>query len=284
VTHASRPNVTLGLVLGLSLGAGVAGAQEWRTLEASRQSRGDGPATVRVEFAAGTIDLSSTADPVLYRMKLRYDAERTAPVANFDAADRSVTIGTRSAGSKGWHGGAREGNTLHAELSKGIPMRLALELGATRGTLSLGGLRLADLTLKAGASETSLDFDVPNTESLDMFDLDAGAAHITVRRGGNARAKRVHLNVGAGELDYDLGGEWEGDVDFTVNVAVGSMTLRIPTDVGVRVQAKTFLADFSKSGLEKRGSAWVSPGYDTAKRRASVKVTAVLGSFRVISR
>jgi predicted membrane protein len=63
---------------------------------------------------------------------------------------------------------------------------------------------------------------------------------------------------------------------------VGSMTLRVPQDVGVRVQAKTFLVDFSKAGLEKRGSAWVSPGYDNAKRRAQVKVTAVLGGFEVV--
>jgi hypothetical protein len=239
---------------------------------------------VRIEYAAGTIDLAPTSDAVLYRMKLRYDAQRTAPVATFDAADRSVTIGTRSAGRKGWRSEAKEGNTLHAELATGVPMRLALELGATRGSLDLGGLRLADLSLKAGASETTLDCGAPNAESLDMFDLDAGAAHVTVRRGGNARAKRVHVNVGAGELDYDLNGDWAGAVDLTANVAVGKLTLRVPADAGLRVQAKTFLADFGNAGLEKRGSAWVTPGYENARRRALVNVTAVLGGVEIVRR
>jgi hypothetical protein len=277
-------NSSLRLGLGLSLSAGLAGAQEWRSIESSRQLRGNEAATVRVEYGAGTVDLGATSDPVLYRMKLRYDAERTAPVASFDAAARSVTIGTRSAGTKGWRSGAKEGNTFRAELSGAVPMRLALELGATRGKLALGGLRLADLSLKAGASETTLDFNAANTEALGMFDLDVGAAHVTIQRGGNARARRVHVNIGAGELDYDLSGDWDGEVDLTANVAVGSMTLRVPLDAGVRVNAKTFLADFSKAGLEKRGSAWVSPGYDAAKRRVLVNVTAVLGGFEVVRR
>lgn len=241
-------------------------------------------ASVRVEYGAGTIDLVPTDDAVLYRMKLRYDAERSAPVASFDAAARSVTLGTRSAGAKGWRSGAREGSTMHAELSRAVPMRLALELGATRGTVALGGVRIADLSLKAGASETTLDFATPNPEALGMFDLDVGAAHVTLHRGGNARARRVHVNIGAGELDYDLTGDWSGEVDLTANVAVGSMKLRVPPDAGIRVHAKTFLADFGKAGLEKRGSAWVSPGYDAAKRRVLVNVTAVLGGFEVIRR
>jgi hypothetical protein len=246
--------------------------------------RGEGTASVRVEYGAGTIDLGPTGDAVLYRMKLRYDAELTGPVASFDEAARSVTIGTRSAGSKGWRSGAREGNTLRAELSRAVPMRLALELGATRGNLALGGLRIADLSLKAGASETTLDFDSPNTEALGMFDLDVGAAHVIIQRGGNARARRVHVNIGAGQLDYDLTGDWDGEVDLTANVAVGSMTLRVPADVGIRVNAKTFLADFGRTGLEKRGGGWVSPGYDSAKRRVLVNVTAVLGNFEIVRR
>jgi hypothetical protein len=278
----SRLTLACGLGLGLSLRP--AGAQEWRNIESSRQLRGNDAATVRVEYGAGTVDLGATSDPVLYRMKLRYDAERTAPVASFDAAAGSVTIGTRSAGTRGWRSGAKEGNTFRAELTSAVPMRLALELGATRGKLALGGLRLADLSLKAGASETTLDFGSPNSEPLGMFDLDVGAAHVTIQRGGNARARRVHVNIGAGELDYDLTGDWDGEVDLTANVAVGAIKLDVPQDVGLRVRAKTFLADFGRAGLEKRNGTWVSPGYDSAKRRVEVNVTAVLGGFEIIRR
>lgn len=259
-------------------------AQEWRTIESSRQLRGDAPATVRVEYAAGTFDLSGTDDPVLYRMKLRYDARRSTPVAGFDDATRTVTLGTRGLSSGTWHRDTRKGSTLRAEITRTAPIRLTCALGATRGDLALGGLRITEFTLKAGASETHVDFATPNPESSAVVDIDVGAASVSVRRGGNARASRIHANVGAGTLDYDLAGDWTGDVAVSANVAVGSMRLRVPADAGVRVRARTFIADFGRAGLEKRGDAWVSPGFDSAARRIRVDVTVALGGFEVVRR
>ena len=272
------------LVTAHSLVARTAGAQEWRTLESSRQLRTAEPTSVRIEFAAGTIDIGPTSDALLYRMKLRYDAERGTPVATFDEASRSLTIGTRSAGSLTWNSHSREGSTLRAELTRSAPLRMALELGAAHGDIQLGGLRLTDLSLKTGATRLRIDFSEPNREALAGFDLDVGAAEVTVTRGGNAHAGRVRINVGAGALDYDLSGAWEGETDLTANVAIGQLTLRVPTDVGVRVTARTFLAGFERLGLEKRGDMWYSPGYDNAKRRLTAHVTAVLGGFELIRR
>jgi len=272
------------LVTAHSLVARTACAQEWRTLESSRQLRTAEPTSVRIEFAAGTIDIGPTSDALLYRMKLRYDAERGTPVATFDEASRSLTIGTRSAGSLTWNSHSREGSTLRAELTRSAPLRMALELGAAHGDIQLGGLRLTDLSLKTGATRLRIDFSEPNREALAGFDLDVGAAEVTVTRGGNAHAGRVRINVGAGALDYDLSGAWEGETDLTANVAIGQLTLRVPTDVGVRVTARTFLAGFERLGLEKRGDMWYSPGYDNAKRRLTAHVTAVLGGFELIRR
>ncbi len=259
-------------------------AQEWRTLTSSRQLQSDAPATVRVEYVAGTLDLAPTTDPVLYRTALRYDAERTVPLAAFDAGSRSLTVGTRSASRTDWKSGNRDGSSLTAALTTRAPLRLFLELGASRADVQLGGLRLSELEVRTGASEVRLDVSTPNSEDLVRFDLDVGAADVTVRNGGNLRARVTHVNVGAGALDYDLGGSWDGEMDVSANVAVGSMTLRAPTDVGLRIVARTFLAGFEKAGLEKRGDAWYSPDYDAAKRRATVRVTAVIGGFEVIRR
>lgn len=268
----------------LSAAGGGLRAQEWRSLESSRQLRSDAPAVVRVEYAAGTLNLNPTTDAVLYRMKLRYDAERSTPVAAYDAGARTMTIGTHSAVASGWRSTRGDGNTLQADLSNRVPFRLALELGATRADVQLGGLRLTDLDVRTGASELHVDVDAPNTESPAQFNLDVGAADATIRRAGNLHASRVRINIGAGSLDYDLAGSWTGDVELEANVAIGSLTLRVPSDVGVRVTARTFLADFDRTGLMKRGDAWYSPGYEGAARHADVRVTAVLGGFDLVRR
>jgi len=272
------------LIAGGGPPAHALGAQEWRTLESSRQLRSDAPATIRVEYAAGTIEFGPTTDGTLYRMKLRYDAERSAPVANFDATARTVTIGAHSAPSAAWKSGTRGGNTLHAAVTTRVPLHLALELGAVRADVQLGGIQLRGLDLRTGASELRLDVDSLNTESLEAFKLDVGAADVEVRRGGNLRAAQIDANVGAGKLDYDLDGAWEGTTSFDATVALGTLTLRVPPDVGLRVTARMFLAGFKRAGLVKRGDSWYSPGYDDATRRADVRVTTVFGGFEVIRR
>ena len=257
-------------------------AQDWRTLESSRQRTGDDPVAIRVEYAAGRIDLRPTADRVLYRMHLRYDADHVGPVATYDAATRTVTMGVRSTRSASWNSHGDESGTMTAELPRGVPLRLALELGATEGRILLGGLRLADLSLKTGAAEIRIDVPEPNAESLGTASLDVGAAKVVIARAGNLRPGRVHLNVGVGSLDYDLSGDWTGEVALDVSLALGGVTLRAPDDVGVRVDASTFLVDLGKSGLVRRGSVWETPNYDAAHRHATVHLNAALGSFEIV--
>ncbi|MCX5756837.1 MAG: hypothetical protein NTX19_12125 [Gemmatimonadetes bacterium] len=124
----------VGVILATVAAATPASAQQWRTLESSRQIRSTDAATVRVEYAAGTIDLLPMSDVLLYRMTLTYDAERSQPIAAFDEAAGTVTIGTRSASSH-WDHGKSDGSTFRAELSRNVPLRVSMELGAARGTI-----------------------------------------------------------------------------------------------------------------------------------------------------
>jgi hypothetical protein len=281
----TRVSTALVGMAAVALGAGRGGAQEWRTLESSRQARGPiAPIDVRVQYAAGTIDITPTAEPILYRIALRYDAEQAEPMASFDEDTRILQLGVRALGSMAWRSGNRDGGSLSASLSDQAPMRLSLELGATRARVQLGGLKLRRLELRTGAAETRVDVGAPNSDSLDLVSLDIGAAKVTVARAGNLRARRAEITVGAGALDYDLAGVWTGETTLDATVAVGGLTVRIPADAGVRVTATTFLASFDKAGLVKRGDAWESPGYADAARRVRIDATATLGSFEIVRR
>ena len=86
--------------------------------------------------------------------------------------------------------------------------------------------------------------------------------------------------MGVGSLDLDLGGEWTRDIDVDASVAMGGLTLRVPSDAGVRVKVSSFLASFDKSGMSKRSDGWwYSDGYDSAARRIRVKMDAAFGKF-----
>lgn len=274
-----------GLAACAAMALPIAGyGQTWRTVTSSRQMRGSEPVAVRVVHAAGTATLESSDDDVLYRMHLRYDAERSAPVSVFDDAARTLTIGTRTSGTSSWSGRSREGSTLRAALGRSAPLDLSVELGAVQADLFLGGLRVRAFELRAGASEVAVDIDRPNAETTATADIDVGAAKVVVRRAGNLRAARARVTVGAGSLDYDLTGEWSGTVEVTANVAVGGLTLRVPPDAGVRVSARTYLAGFDRAGLVRDGDDWVSPQYNEARRRVTVRATTVLGGLDIVRR
>jgi hypothetical protein len=271
------------LVLALTVAAPRVGAQDWRTLDAFQRLRGNDTLSVRVEYGAGRIDLAPTRDPVLYRMRLRYDAERSSPVASYDSAAHRLVLGTRGA-SGTWSSQHRDGSTLTAALTTGAPIRLALELGAATGTIQLGGLRLADLALATGATELRVDVSDPNRESLSEARLDIGAATLTATRFGNVRARRLEIALGVGALDLDLDGAWEGDLDVSANVALGSMTVRVPADAGIRVRSNTFLVNLEKTGLEKRGNVWVSRDEESARRHVTIRLSGAFGEFEIVRR
>ncbi len=258
-----------------------AGAQHWRTLDASRQLRDTAPVAARVAYGAGKIEVKAAASSMLYEMSLKYDADHTEPIARYDSATRSLSLGVRSHGVK-FSGGDHESGALHAELSARVPIDLSLELGAVQGELQLGGLRLTDLSLKAGAADLTLRFDEPNRERLRSMALDIGAADVRILHAGNAGAERVRVNVGVGKLDLDLGGDSARDVEVSANVAIGDFTLHVRQDVGVSVDATTFLASFEKQGLERRGDSWVTPNFGSATRHVTVRVNAVLGGFTLL--
>ena len=52
-------------------------------------------------------------------------------------------------------------------------------------------------------------------------------------------------------------------------VAIGKMTLRVPDDVGVRLEIKRVAAGFDHEGMVKRDDAWYSKNWDTRHAQAA---------------
>jgi predicted membrane protein len=100
---------------------------------------------------------------------------------------------------------------------------------------------------------------------------------------GNARCREISLAGGAGSIVLDFTGAWTDAFrsDAEVVVGLGSLTLRLPEDLGVEVRMTRFLASFAKEGFERRGSRYVSPNYDRARAHVQLHVKAALGDIDV---
>jgi hypothetical protein len=279
-----RPAVLLTAAASLAAASPLA-AQSWRTLTSARQRHGETQLTVDVSYAAGEFRLHAAPPGTLYQMDLRYDEDRFTPVREYDAAAARLSLGVRGVRDDNIDfGRKRNGPTpsLDLGLSPDIPLTLNLDLGAVRSQVDFGGLALRSVRYRTGASESTLRFSRPNAEPCSTLRLEAGAAAFQAWSLGNANCRVISFDGGVGDVTLDFGGAWRGSIRAELRVALGSLTLMLPRDAGVAVRVSRFLASFERSGFEKRGDTFYTPGYESASRQLIIDVTAAFGGVSVV--
>ena len=264
----------------------VASAQDdpqWRSLDVSRQLRDSTPQRIKVQYGAGRVDVRGTDAPLLYGMHLRYDELRAVPLHRYDSEQRSAVLGleSRSAYSRVSSGSRTESGELRLVLPRTVPLDLDLEFGGTEAMLDLGGLSLQSVRLECGATDATVGFTTPNRAHMRELNVDVGAASFTALNLGNANADQIRVRGGMGSVDLDFSGSWQRDLTVLTRVAIGKMTLRVPDDVGVRLEIKRVAAGFDHEGMVKRDDAWYSKNWDTAPRKLRIRAETVFGDLEV---
>lgn len=262
--------------------AGEAGAQSWRSMEVSRQLRDSGSHEVRVRYGAGRFTMRPTGQPVLFHMNLRYDEERMRPVHEYNGDARTIALGIDGESVR-WarYASTRNESEMRLQLSDAVPMDLRLELGATHARVDAGGLSLTNLRIETGAADAVLDFSSPNRSTMRSLDLQLGAASFVITNLGNANVERIRIEGGVGTVDLDFGGALGNDVDVDANVALGKLALHLPESVGIRVEIRRVLAGFQHPGLVRRGNAFYSENWASARVRMRVRAETVFGAVEI---
>jgi hypothetical protein len=271
------------LLAAFALGASRAQAQSMRPFSTYRQWHGETRVDARLDYAAGALRLAAGRPAELYRMDVLYDGDRYVPVSDFDAAEGDVALGLRASGEGGLRVVSKSQlrQTASVTFSPKSDLALAVTLGAVDGDLELGGLRLTDLALEAGASRATVRFSQPNAVRCRAATLTAGAAELTVLGLGNSRCDRIAFEGGVGQVTLDFGGAWTSSSRVEVKMALGKVALRLPRQIGVRITLDKFLATFEPQGLVRRGTSYLSPGYDKASRHLDIDVTTAVGGVTV---
>lgn len=268
------------MVAAAALAGTPAQAQSWRTLTSSRQIWGTEPVAVEVEYGAGTLDIErSESSSLLYRMEMRYDEEHMTPVAEFDSASRRLRLGSEGREQRG--GRMHDGSTLEIELSDQVPLDLGLHFGAGEAEMDLGGLRIRNLDIETGASQTTIRIDAPNPIRAESVELQAGAAELRVIGLGNLRAERITFQGGVGSTTLDFSGAWPGSASATVQMGMGEVVLRFPRSLGVQINRSSFLTSFDADDFERRDGSYFSENWNRADRKLTIDVEAALGSVEI---
>jgi hypothetical protein len=254
-----------------------ASAQEWETSNTSRRVAGEKVLRVDLEYGAGTLALGPGPSGTLYRTNLRYDARSFKPVVDY--ADSRLRVGL--SGSTGRGRNVRSGE-LDLRLSPDVPMDLQLKFGAAEAELQLGGIRVRRLDVQTGASKTTLNISEPNLERCQSAQFTVGAARFEASGLGNLNAEQLTVQGGVGEMVLDFTGAWPADLNGKVDMGLGSLTLRVPRRIGLRIVRGGVLSSFDSEGLTKRGNTYYSENWEQSGRKLSLDLNAALGSIRVV--
>jgi hypothetical protein len=251
-------------------------AQDWRTMTASRATTSEDRLRVDVEYGAGQLKLGPAQGGLLYRANIRYDADAFKPKVVYE--DSRLRIGMEGGNVRGRN--LREA-MLDVRLSPDVPVDLRVAFGAADATLELGGLRLQRGRIQTGASRTTVNVTSVNRESCELLEIEVGAAKFEANGLGNLNAQRLAVRGGVGEVILDFTGAWQQDMQGTIEMGLGSLTVRMPHAVGLRVVKGGLLSAFDSQGLVKRGNVYYSENWDRATHKLTLDIEAALGSIRV---
>lgn len=256
--------------------ANPARAQDWRNITTMRQLGGEEMLRVAVEYGAGRLVVGPGASNLLYRANLRYDGDVFRPVTSYSNGRLRL----------GFEGGSIRGRNLRSghldlQLGNAIPLDLELKFGAVEAVLELGGLRIREAQISTGASKTELRVSEPNPERCRALRLEVGAAQFQAYGLANLNAERLSLRGGVGEVTLDFTGHWRTNLVADISMGLGSLTIRVPRGLGVRVSRSGILAGFDGQGLIKRGDVYFSENWEEAEHRLTINLDAALGSIRL---
>ena len=293
MTGASLRALALTTAIGALPFSGVSlPAQQWRTLESSRSLAAPGSADtlhVRLAYGVGKLSLGTAKEGLLYDLTARYDADERRVKYSYDPSSRLLTVGGDSGFAKAFaiRGGHDDSDrkgpspSLALKVASRIPLDLSLRFSAADATLDLSGLDVSRLSVEAAASGALLTFGTPNSSRIPNAELRVTAAGLGVAQLGNARVDTVHANATLGHIELDLGGDWTGRTALDLDAVLGVITVRVPADVGVKVDASTTLGSVATPGFTARDGALYSDNWANAKRSVTIGGRAVLGRLEV---
>ena len=175
-------------------------------------------------------------------------------------------------------GGAEK--LLEADFTYNVA-KLKPEVEFTDGTLVVqhpdvrGYRTLQDIRDFRNEWDLRLNNDVPMNLSLDM-----GAGTSDLQLAGLSLTG-LAVNLGAGNYTVDLSGDWARDLDVTIKAGAANITLRLPRDVGVRVEVEAGVGRIEALGLKQDWNVYTNEAYGTSEKTMQVDIEAGIGQINL---
>jgi len=239
-----------------------------------------------VRFDIGSLEITGEqTDVSLFSYYLEYDKASYTPEVQYNSVSGG-TEGRLSFSLESSHkiGIRRERQTNRLRLAFGnsIPLDLRVTTGVGDARLSLSGMKLSRIDFESGVGGAKMSAYKPNPIACEYIKLKNGVGAIEATGLGNLNFRELDFEGGVGGANLDFTGEWKQNADIRIQVGVGGVSVRIPREIGVKVEAeKHFLSGLQLEGFNQKDSDYFSENYDKAAIRVSIRVSTGIGGLKI---
>jgi hypothetical protein len=171
-------------------------------------------------------------------------------------------------------GGAEK--LLEADFTYNVA-KLKPEVKYTNGTLVVwqpDGKGLSDLR---GITDYRNEWGLRLNDEVPMdLRVDVGGGTSDLQLAGLSLT-RLDITLGAGIYMVDLSGDWTRDLDVSIDAGAANVSVRLPRDVGVRVNVEDGPHTIESTGLTQDGNVYTNAAYGVSEVTVQVSLETGIG-------
>jgi hypothetical protein len=255
--------------------------------------KGEERVDVEIQFNLGELKLKNAEDDkYIFKAEIIYDKDKYKPIVEFRRSGKTgkLTLSSEKRNGDSFFGRGRgsssggiDDNKWDTEFIGIIPITFDIELGLGKGKLDFTDMLITDIQLMTGLSDVIAEFNGANREIIRTLTLETGLGNVEFYGLGYANIERLSIECGLGSAQLSFDGEIQRDIKGKISVGLGSVNIKIPKDVGVRIKAESsFLSSLDIKNFYQVGpSRYESENWDDAKHKIYLTVEVGLGSVDI---
>jgi hypothetical protein len=194
------------------------------------------------------------------------DAKSVRVAINVGAGDLKVTGGTEK--------------LLEADFTYNVA-KLKPDLEYTDGMLVVRQPKVNGLPVLRGITDYRNEWGLRLYDQVPMdLSVDVGGGVSDLQLAGLSLT-RLDVVLGAGKSTIDLSRDWARDLDVTIDAGAADVSVRLPRNVGARVEVNAGASMIDASGLTQDGDVYTSAAYGVSEVTLQVRIKAGIGRINL---
>jgi hypothetical protein len=174
-------------------------------------------------------------------------------------------------------------NVWTIRVSQMLPIKMSIVIGAANSDFNFGHMKLSNLNIECGASDTKIDFPEENPIKMDLLSIKAGVSKIHGYNFLNANFREFVFNGGVGIYTFDMGNKIKKNADIELNLGGASAVVRLNKETPFVVKVSdSFLSSVRVENASKRGSFYRSNNYKENENYLNIETNIGIGNFELL--